>query len=155
MRLRLLVPLLAVWAGLSLLSPIAAAATVFPPGLRVGLEPPGDLVVSKRFAGFEDFDRKVAITILDLPGRAYEDIERSVFDKDHKGLTIVKREMFPFGAGVGILVTGNSVEDGVTVHKWFLLATATGQNLATLVGVQVPEPALKVYSDAAVRKELK
>jgi hypothetical protein len=154
MRLRSLVPLLAVWAGLSLLNPSAAAETVFPPGLRVGLEPPGDLVVSKRFPGFEDFDRKVAITILDLPARAYEDIERSVFDKDHKGLTIVKREMFPFGAGVGILVIGTSVEDGVTVHKWFLLATAASGDLATLVGAQVPEPALTVYSDAVVRKAL-
>lgn len=147
---RLIVILLAVWA---VASP-ASAATVFPPGLRVGLEPPGDLVVSKRFAGFEDFDRKVAITILDLPARAYQDIERSVFGKDHKGLTIVKREMFPFGGGVGILVTGNAVEGDVTIHKWFLLATAAGQDLATLIGVQVPEPALAVYSDAAVRQAL-
>lgn len=155
MRLRLLVPMLAVWAGLSLLAPIAAAEAVFPPGLRVGLEPQGNLAVSKRFAGFEDFDRKVAITILDLPARAYEGIERSVFDKDQKGLTVGAREMFPFGEGVGILVTGKSVDDGVTIHKWFLLATATGRDLATLVAVQVPEPALTAYPEAVVRKALK
>lgn len=154
-RLLVLFPLLAIWAGLSLLSPIAAAKAVFPPGLRVGLEPPGDLVVSKRFAGFEDFDRKVAITILDLPARAYQDMERSVFGADQKGLTVIKREMFPFGAGVGVLVTGSSVEDGITVHKWFLLATATDGDLATLIGVQVPAPALSVYSEATVLKALK
>jgi hypothetical protein len=154
---RLLVPFLAAWAGLSLLCPIATAEPVFPPGLRIGLEPPGELRVSKHFSGFEDLDRKVAITILDLPARAYQDIERSVFGKDQQGLTIHKRESFPFESGIGILISGQAQENGVTVHKWFLLATAVGgniRNLTTLVSVQVPETALTVYSAAIIRKAL-
>jgi hypothetical protein len=152
---RLLVPLVAVWAAISPAGTPAAAETTFPPGLRIGLTPPGDLIASKRFPGFEDLDRKVAITILDLPARAYDDVERSIFAKDQKALTVAKREMFPFDDGMGILVTGQSVEKGVTVHKWFLLATAGAADVTALVSVQVPEPALGVYSDTVVRKALK
>lgn len=135
----------------------ASAEPVFPPGLRIGLEPQGDLVFSKRLPGFEDANHDVAVAILDLPARAYEDIERSAFGPQQSGLTNLKRESFPFASGVGFLITATSEENGVTQHKWFLLATAAGggvKDLAVLVNVQVPEPALSVYSDAVVRKML-
>jgi hypothetical protein len=151
-----LAPLLVVWAGLSALSPSAGAEPVFPPGLRIGLEPPGDLKLSTRFPGFEDADRKVSFTILDLPGRAYEEIERSIFAKNQRGLEDLKRESFPFASGVGFLISGLAHENGVTSHKWFLLATAVGgvRDLAVLINVDVPEAARAVYSDAVIRKAL-
>ena len=153
---RLLVALLAVWAGLSILSPAVSAEPVFPPGLRVGLEPSGDLKLSTRFSGFEDADRKVAISILDLPARAYEEIERSAFASNPSGLTNLKRESFPFGSGVGFLISGQVQEQGVTLHKWFLLATAVGgvRDLSVLINVEVPEAAVAVYSDAVIRQAL-
>jgi hypothetical protein len=157
---RFLVPLLAamfaIWAGLASLT-AAGAEPVFPPGLRIGLEAPGDLKPSTHFPGFEDVDRKVAITILDLPARAYEEIERSVFAQNQSGLTGLKRESFPFASGVGFLISGQAVENGVKVNRWFLLASAVGgtvQDLATLINVQVPEAALSVYSDEVIRKAL-
>jgi hypothetical protein len=113
--------------------------------------------VSKRFAGFEDIERKTAITILDLPARAYEDLERSAFAKKQQDVQGLKREIFPFGSGIGILVSGIGKEGGVTIHKWFLLATASGgevHDLATLISVLVPETARDVYSDAVIRKTL-
>ena len=143
--------------GLVLFSSVAGADPVFPPGLRIGLQPPGDMTVSKRFAGFEDVDRKAAIVLLDLPERAYQEIERSAFAQSQKDLTKLKRESFPFANGIGILVSGTATENGVAVHKWFLMATAVGgtvRNLAMLVSVQVPEAARKVYPDAAIRKAL-
>jgi hypothetical protein len=153
---RLLVPMFAVWAGLSALSPAATAEPVFPPGLRIGLEPLGDLKLSQRFPGFEDADRKVSIAILDLPARAYEDIERSAFDKNQRGLEDLKRESFPFASGVGFLISGLAHENGVTSYKWFLLATAVGgvRDLVMLITVEVPEAARAVYSDAVIRKVL-
>jgi hypothetical protein len=144
-------------AALTLAAAPASAEPVFPPGLRVGLEPQGDLALSKRIPGFEDDARKAAVVILDLPARAYEDIERSAFGQQQTGLTDLKRESFPFASGVGFLLTGTSQENGVTQHKWFLLATAVAgevKDLAVLVNVQVPEPALGVYSDALIRKML-
>lgn len=152
---RLMLILIGFWA-IAAIAP-ALAEPVYPPGLRVGLEPPGDLVVSKRFSGFEDVDRKAGITVLDLPARAYVEMERSAFDKNQQGLTGIKRESFPFADGVGILVSGRAEENGITIHKWFLMATSIGDrvpDLATLVGVQVPESALNVYSDTVVRKAL-
>ena len=132
------------------------ADPVFPPGLRIGLEPPGDLTLSKRFPGFEDADRKVAITMLDLPARAYEELERSAFAKIQPGLVDVKRASFPFASGIGFLISGLTRDNGVTLHKWFLLATAAGGagELAMLINVEVPEAAHAVYSDAVIRKAL-
>jgi hypothetical protein len=153
---RLLLLLLAAWATLASLPP-AAAEPVFPPGLRIGLEPPGDARLSRHFPGFEDPDRKVAISILDLPAGAYRDIEASFFAKNHPGLEGLKRESFPFANGIGFLVSGHGQQNGVTVYKWFLLAkTVAGrvQNLATLIQIEVPKAARSIYTDAAIRKAL-
>ncbi|MFA6264222.1 MAG: hypothetical protein WC670_00710 [Pseudolabrys sp.] len=136
----------------------AAAETTFPPGLRIGLTVPGDLVVSKRFAGFEDADRKVAITILDMPMGAMESLERSAFAKSQAEVADLKREAFPFENGIGVLVSGVATENGVKVHKWFLIASSANgpvRDLATLISVQVPDDALNVYSDAVVRNALR
>lgn len=145
---------IAVWAGAAIPGSAAMADPVYPPGLRVGLEPPGDLVLSKQFSGFEDPDRKVAITILDLPARAYEDIERAVFGPNQQGLTDIKRESFPFAGGFGFLISGQAAVNGVGVHKWFLLANVFGKDLALLVNFEVPEAARAIYTDAVVRKAL-
>jgi hypothetical protein len=145
---------LAIWAGLAAFSSSAGAEPAFPPGLRIGLEPPGDLVSSKRFPGFEDAERKVAISILDLPGRAYDDIERSAFDKEQKNLASVKRESFPFTSGIGFLLSGQSTVDGVVLNKWFLLASAYGKDLTALISIEVPEAARAIYTDAVIRKAL-
>ncbi len=136
---------------------VATAEPVFPPGLRIGLEPPGHAVVSKRFPGFEDPDNRVAVTILDLPGGAYPDLEAAAFG-NQAGLQNFKREAFGFESGMGFLVSGQAQVSGVTLHKWFLLATASfGSrigNLTTLITVEVPEAAIGTYTDAVVRKAL-
>lgn len=144
-------------AALAVAALPASAEPQFPPGLRIGLEPQGDLALSKQFPGFEDPARKVAIAILDLPARAYEDIERSAFGKDQTGLADLKRESFPFASGVGFLISGKGEDQGVKLHKWFLLATATGtevKDLAVLINVQVPEAATTIYTDSMIRKML-
>ncbi len=158
MLVRWLLPLLALWAASILPVPAALGAEpVFPPGLRIGLEPPGDFTLSNRLAGFEDTGRNAVITILDLPARAYQDLARSAFANDQKAIADLKRESFPFENGIGILITGTANEGGGPVHKWFLLATAVGgevRDLTMLVQVQVPDAALSVYSDAVIRKAL-
>jgi hypothetical protein len=150
----LIAAVLGIWAGLASAIPAAHAEVVFPPGLRVGLEPPSGLILSKTFPGFEDIDRKVAITLLDLPARTYEEIERSAFNKTQSGLADMKRESFPFVSGIGFLVRGQSSENGGAVHKWFLLASAIGKDMAVLINVAVPDSARDVYTDAVIRKAL-
>jgi hypothetical protein len=151
----LVAAMLVIWAAAAVLSPALSAAPVFPPGSRIGLEPPGGLKPSTRFPGFEDIDRKVTVTILDLPANAYAELERAAQAEDQRSLTDVKRENFSFRSGTGLLVTGRAQINDVTLHKWILLATAaTDQDLTMLINVEVPETALAVYSDAVVRQAL-
>jgi hypothetical protein len=152
-----LVYLFAAWAGLASSIPVAIAEPVFPPGLRIGLDPPGDLTLSTRFPGFEDSERKVAIAILDRPATAYRELETAAFNKTQDDLQQLKRESFPFGSGIGFLISGVARQNDVTVHRWSLLAMAVGEsapNLTMLINVEVPENALSVYSDAVIRKAL-
>lgn len=116
---RLIIVLLAVGAATAALP--VAAETVFPPGLRIGLEPPGDLRPSTQFSGFEDSDRKVAISILDLPAGAFAELERTANAKDSHGLAGTKRENFSFRGGTGLLLTGLVKGKDVTLHKWICL----------------------------------
>jgi hypothetical protein len=151
---RLFVPLLVAFLGTVSL---AAADPIFPPGQRIGLEPPPGLTLSTHFVGFEDPERKVIITILDLPPRAYAEAETSLFAENRPGVTVKSREMIAFNSGIGTLVTGNVSANGVTVHKWLLLAsTMTGElgNLAALINVEVPDAARAAYPDAVIRAAL-
>ena len=150
---RFIIVLLA--AGVAAAALPAAAEMVFPPGLRVGLEPPGDLKPSANFSGFEDVDRKVAISILELPAGAFAELERAANAKDSHGLAGVTRENFSFRGGTGLLLAGLARGKDVTLHKWILLAAATAdKDLTTLINVEVPEAALAVYSDAVIRTAL-
>lgn len=143
--------------SLALALPVGAQ-TRYPPGLRVGLTAPAGMTPSARFPGFEDADRKVAITILDLPLAALEGLERSAHSEAQSEVDNFKREAFPFENGIGVLVSGTKTENGEKIHKWFLVASsATGQvrDLATLVSFQVPDKAMDVYSDKVVRDALR
>ena len=73
-------------AGVGSLTFVATADSepVYPPGSRVGLEVPGDLKPSTRIPGFEDTERKVSISILDLPASAYFELETAAFTKLRK-----------------------------------------------------------------------
>jgi hypothetical protein len=154
---RLFVYLFAAWAGLAGLAPLARAEPVFPTGLRIGLEPPGELKLSTRFAGFEDIDRNVSVAILDLPINAYAELEAAAFNKVQTDLQDLKRESFPFESSIGFLISGIAQQNGIKLHRWSLLAQAVGgsvQNLTMLINVEVPDSALAIYSDAVVRKML-
>ncbi len=157
---RLPILLVAACAALIALSPACAAGAagpVFPKGLRIGLAPPGDLKPSTHFPGFEDPDRGVRISILELPLPAFQEIERSIFAANQAGLTEVKRESFPFQSGIGFLVSGRAQKNDVKLRVWFLAATGIGPqfgDLATMIKVEVPEAAAAVYTEAAIREAL-
>src|ERR1700690_2762847 len=130
----LVAAMLVIWPALVTLSPAFGVEPVFPPGSRIGLEPPGDLKPSTRFPGFEDIDRKAAVTILELPANAYAELARAANATEQRGITDVKREDFSFHGGSGLLVTGHVQINDVTLHKWILLATA-GANRIHLCSV--------------------
>src|ERR1051325_11085147 len=118
-------PFLLVAAGAAFMAigPVLAAEPVFPKGSAIGLSSPGDLKPSTHFMGFEDPDRKVGISMLQMPIAAYESVERLMFSKNQPALTDVTRESFPFQNGIGYLITGRGQENGVAVRKWFLASS--------------------------------
>ena len=151
----LVAAMLVIWPAAAVLSPAFGAEPAFPPGSRIGLEPPGDLKPSTRFPGFEDIDRKVAFTLLELPASAYAELARAANAMEQRGLTDVKREEFSLRGGSGLLVTGRAQINDVALHKWILLATAAAdKDLTVLINVEVPEAARAVYSDAVIRQAL-
>lgn len=156
MRHRFLLFLLAAWTVMAATLPAQAAGPVFPPGSRIGLEPAGNLSMSRRFRGFEDIDRSVTVAIFDLPAAAYDQLSRSAF-ADPADVANLKRETFAFAGGIGVLVSGTTEVSGTKVHRWFLIASAApgeAQDLSTLVRVDVPDAAASAYDDASVRKML-
>jgi hypothetical protein len=154
---RFFVYLFMAWAGMATLAAAARAEPVFPPGLRIGLVPPGDMKLATQFPGFEDSERKAVIAILDLPASAYRELETAAFANTQRDLQQAKRESFPFGSGIGFLISGVAQQNGITLHRWSLLAQAVGgavQDLTMLINVEVPEGALPIYSDEIIRKAL-
>jgi hypothetical protein len=154
---RLITLLVVAWASFAAPPPAAAAGTEFPRGSRIGLEPPGDIVPSKKFAGFEDAGRNVAITLLDLPEPAYQAFERSAFANTSKTLTVDKRELFAFRDGIGFLVSARETVKGTDYRSWYLFANITNSevgHIAAVVAMREPEATTAVYPDQMVRAML-
>jgi hypothetical protein len=116
------------------------------------------MVLSKRFAGFEDVEHKAAILVLDLPAAAYVEAEQSLFAKPQTDVKGLVRRAFPFNEGIALLATGTAQENDKHLHKWFFLATTVAgpvQNLTAFITVEVPEGARVIYTDAAIEAALR
>lgn len=150
---------LAALTGLALTASLPAQAEViFLPGQRVGLQPPPGMRLDKTTQRFEDPDHKASITVVELPLQFYSDMQKTIFDEQVKpGVTVLKRESFPFANGIGYYISVRLMVDGKAYRKWILLgsAAATGvSDLNVVVSVQVPEEAIDAYPDSAVRAAL-
>lgn len=161
MSRRFIIPLavflVAAWAGLAALTPACEAKPVFPPGSRIGLEPPHGFTLSRKFLGFEDSARNAVITILDLPETAYQAFVKSAFADTSKGLVIEKRELFGFRGGFGYLITGHETVNGTDFRSWYLLANVSNSeigHIAAMVAMRVPAGATGIYPDRVVRAAL-
>jgi hypothetical protein len=135
---------------------LAQAEPVFPPGLRVGLEPAGALAIKPGMSGFQDSERDVTVTIAELPPETYGELTNAVFGKAPAGATDITRELFAFQDGLGYLHHARVVENGVPSQRWLLLTMTVGTPpaFAGVVNVKVPEAASATYSEAVVRKML-
>ena len=139
---------------LVLLSPAQAADVVFPPGSRIGLAPPPGMNPSATFQGFEDAANSVAVVIAALPREAHWDLRRSTSAEELKkrGLTFEKREDQKLDSGEASLVIARQEVDKLKLRKWiFSLLTP---DLIALVTIQVPDDAVKLYPEAAIRTAL-
>jgi hypothetical protein len=140
--MRVLNCLLAVLAAGAASASIAwAAEPVFPPGSRVGLQPPADMVPAKGIAGFRNPKTGAAIVAIEMPPEAYPSIAASFADEALKaqGFTLKSRETLKVGQSDAVLISGEQNESGRAIPKTLLVAADTG--MTALVIAQAPSGA--------------
>jgi hypothetical protein len=135
---------------------VADAEPVFPPGLRIGLEPAPGLAGRPGLSGFEDTKRKASVRIVELPTASYGQLVSNLFGAAPPGAKNVTRELFSFQDGVGYLYDAHIVENGTAERRWFLLSMplTDGAPFVAVVDVRIPDTARSAYSEAAVKKML-
>ncbi|SCY35867.1 hypothetical protein [Microvirga guangxiensis] len=129
-----------------------AAEPVFPPASRLGLVPPQEMTLSKRFSGFESEERAAAITFAEMPAEAFKQLSSGLTKEvlRKQGLEMKSRENVKLGSKTGILVSTTMTKE--MGRKWLLLVkdeTMTGLVVAQVQGGQ------DGYSDAQIRDALK
>ena len=147
-----LVPALLPAARLALPAEARAAEAVFPPGSRFGFEPPGDMVVSRRFTGFERRGGGATVSVVELPPNAFAELVTNFTDANllSQGLAVEKREPVKIGEAEGMLFSGEQPADpgtpGPTVRKLLLLVgdpTVTGLIVAQFLPDSETEAAMR------------
>ena len=129
--------------------PAFAADAVFPPGVRVGMMPLVGLVRAKSFVGFETEDHGVKVLVTELPADAYGEV-MNAFKANPAGTGGIKPESIETSAGIAYY-TAESARDGATsVRRYSMILP--GGTFSGYVAVQVPENAVKIYTDEAVRQ---
>src|SRR5947209_1358584 len=119
--------------SLACLGPAMAADAVYPPGLRIGLEPLQGLVVSKTFPGFETEDQRVKVLVTELPPAAYAEVENAFNTKSFPGgANAIKPERLPTGAGDGFY-TVESAKDGAEPVRRFSMIISGGSNALRII----------------------
>jgi hypothetical protein len=131
-----------------------AGDAVYPTGSRIGLTPPAGFLITERFRGFEDRTNNAAILILEMPARAFQEIDKAMSAAALKkqGVILEKREPVSLATGKGVLVVGRQQTDGTKLRKWILVVSAG--ELTALVTALLPDAAKSIYSDDSIRSAL-
>jgi len=139
---------------LAVVAPASAADAQYPPGSRVGLEPPPGMVASRSFVGFEDRANEIAFLLAALPDQAYPEIAKSLTAEALKkqGITVETIETLTLPVGKAILAVGQQRLRNSDIRKWLLVVDAA--TLTAVVTVQIPLKASKIYPDELIRKAL-
>jgi hypothetical protein len=158
----LLIRIAAAWI-LALVAAVAstaagrAASVIFPPASRIGLAPPPGFVPSAQFPGFQHNDKQASIIIAELPGYAFETIEKEVTTEMAKGPSpatgpIDRRAVQLSDGGQGFVLFGRPSSAQGPVLKWTMVAQV--KNVTAVVTALVPEAVQEVASDQTIRDAL-
>jgi len=132
---------------------VFAAEPLFPPASRIGMIPPQEMTLSKRFSGFENEERAAAITFAEMPPQAFDQLASGLTKEALKrqGLEMKSRETVKLGSSSGILISGTMTKPE-TGRKWLLVVKdkdITGLVVAQVLG------GTDGYSDAQITNALK
>ncbi|SDT28869.1 hypothetical protein [Bradyrhizobium canariense] len=131
------------------LCPAFAADAVFPPGIRVGLTPLVGLAPAKTFLGFETEDQSVKVLVAELPANAYTEV-MNAFKADTSNLAGIRPQSIETAAGTAYYTAEDAKDGAVGVRRYSMIMP--GGTFSGYIAVQVPENAIKIYSDDAIRK---
>jgi hypothetical protein len=130
-------------------APVLAADPVFPPGVRVGMTPLVGLARAKAFSGFETEDQSVKVLVAELPADAYGEV-MNAFKAAPGGTGGIKPESIETSAGLAYYTVENARNGTVNVRRYSMIVP--GGTFSGYVAVQIPENAVKIYTDEAVRQ---
>jgi len=142
-----MIRLCSVSAILALLISASLADPVYPPGSRIGLEPPPGMVPTG--AGFADPARGAMLLVTELSLQSYARVMQDFSSERMQGMELVAREMIALPGGDGLLVVARQTENGVALRKWALLTRT--EDMTAIVVATLPETAREAYPDAALR----
>ncbi len=103
---------------------IASATVIYPPGSRIGIEPPAGMEISNRFPGFENIEKQTSVTIVELPAIAYDKAISDLAKDELKRQGLVEniRQNFKVGGRDALLVGGVQSANGERIRKWIVVA---------------------------------
>jgi hypothetical protein len=147
-------------AALFLLSSLTGATAtepVYPPGSRVGLTPPKGMIVSKRFAGFENPAKLASISIAEMPAEAYPQLAASLNRENLKaqGVNVSSHETLVLGGRPAVLIAGDQAGPA-KLRKWVLALGDPGvTTLLVAQSAQGKDGGAQGYTEAQMRAALK
>ncbi|HKS64976.1 MAG TPA: hypothetical protein VJT13_24970 [Xanthobacteraceae bacterium] len=141
-------------AALALLSSLALAQPIFPPGSRIGIVPPPGMTKSDRFQGFEDRARGAVLVVTELSAQSFAKVEKDFSDEQMRagGMELIAREIIETPGGPAQLIGARQMENGVVMRKWALLTRT--DDMTAIVVAALPEAAKDAYPDAVLRAAL-
>jgi hypothetical protein len=134
----------------ALLISASLADPVFPPGSRIGLEPPPGMVASG--SGFVDRAHGANLVVTELSAQSYARVLQDFAPDRMQGMALIGREVIALPGGDGLLVVARHIEDGVALRKWALLTRT--EDMTAIVVATLPEAAREAYPDAVLRAAL-
>jgi hypothetical protein len=107
------------------------------------------LNTAKTFPGFESEDGNVKVLITELPPAAYGEVV-SAFNSNPAGTNGVKQDKVETPAGLAYFTTESGKAGETPVRRYSMIVPGAG--FSGYVAVQIPENAVKIYTDEAVRQ---
>ena len=131
-----------------------AAQPVFPPGSRIGLVPPPNMVQARGLSGFRNAETGAGILLVEMPVDAYPGLAASLSDEALKaqGFALRSRDTPQIGERPAILVTGTQSENGRSSIKSMLLTNDSTMTVLVM-GQLAPDAAASEIE--AVEKALR
>jgi hypothetical protein len=131
----------------------AAAETVYPRGIRVGVTPMPGMTESKAFLGFESADSGVKVLLAELPGMAFSEVEAAFKAVPEGAMGKVKPESLQTAAGTAYYTAEDGVVGADKVRRYSLIVAGSNA-FSGYVAVQVADSEAKAFSDESVKKML-